>query len=86
MVAPGLMIVPLLVVSISFNVRLTALFTVQANWLDCPGVMTEGVAIKDEITGAFKAAEAGIFPVDPLPLQADRARMKRAKIIEIKDL
>ena len=70
-VVPGLMFVPLPVVAIPFNERLTALLTVQANWLDCPGVMTEGEAVKDEITGVVKAAEAGIFPVDPLPLQAN---------------
>jgi len=80
------MVVPLPVVAIPFNVILTVLFTVQANWLDCPGVMTEGVAVKDGITGAFKAAEAGIFPMDPLPLQADKAKMKRTIIIERRDL
>jgi hypothetical protein len=80
------MFVPLPVVAIPFNARLKALFTVQANWLDCPGVMTEGEAVKDKITGIVKAAEVGIFPVDPLPLQADRAKMKRTIIIGVKDL
>jgi hypothetical protein len=48
--------------------------------------MTEGEAVKDKITGIVKAAEVGIFPVDPLPLQADRAKMKRTIIIGVKDL
>ena len=85
-VVPGLMFVLLPVVAIPFNARLTALFTVQANWLDCPGVMTEGEAVKAEITGAVIAGEADGFPLDPLPLHADRTRMKRNRIIEEKDL
>ena len=55
-VVVGLMFVPLPVVVIPFNVKLPAFNTTQANWLDCPGVMTEGEAVKAEITGAVWAA------------------------------
>jgi len=80
------MFVPLSVVVIPFNARLPALPTIQANWLDCPGVMTEGRAVKAQIKGPVRVVEAGIFPLDPLPLRADRTKMKRTRIKEEKDL
>jgi hypothetical protein len=66
--------------------RLTALLTFQAKWLDCPDVMTAGEAVKTEITGAVGVAADGAFPLDPLPLQADRTKMKSTRIIGRKDL
>jgi hypothetical protein len=48
--------------------------------------MIAGEAVKAEITGTVCVAVAGIFPFDPLPLQADRIKMKSTRIIGRKDL
>jgi hypothetical protein len=85
-VVAGLTFVPLPVTAILFKVILAALFTFQDNWLDCPGVITAGEAVKAEITGAVGIAVAGVFWLDPLPLQADRTKMKSTRIIGRKDL
>jgi hypothetical protein len=48
--------------------------------------MTEGDAVNAEITGAVGFAAADVFPLDPLPLQADRTKTKRTRIKGRKEL
>jgi hypothetical protein len=48
--------------------------------------MTEGDAVKAEISGAVGFTEAGELPLDPLPLQADITKTKRARIKGRKEL
>ena len=43
--------------------------------------MTEGEAVKAEITGAVGFAAAGVLLLDPLTLQEDRTNITRASII-----
>ena len=78
MVVPGLMIVPLPVVAMPFKVMPVASLIVQAKWLDSPGAITEGEAVKEEMTGA---ARAEVISLEPLPLHAGRERKNISKIV-----
>jgi hypothetical protein len=71
------MVVPLPVVAMPFMVMSVASLIVHANWLDCPGAITDGEAVKEEMTGAIRAE---VVSLEPLPLHAGRERRKISKI------